>query len=283
MENGLLRQIQLIQLEIALEIKRICEENKIKYFLDSGTLLGAVRHKGFIPWDDDLDIGMIREEYEKFLKIAPEKINSAYEIQTWSNDLNYGNAFLKVRKKNTKYIEVVSQNQTINGIYVDILPYDIYPTNKVNQNKQGRKIEILKRMIYSKSHYKNWSNSKSTFQLIKRRAIYIPIQFLCFFFSKQKLITLYERVAKEYNNTDSDYVYEQTGATKYGKWVLPKKCIVNLSPMQFENHYFLAPMDYDLYLTSVYGNYMKLPPEKERYNRHSIIDVKLGDEDKNYE
>ena len=77
MDNETLRKVQLAQLEIAKEIKRVCDENNIKYFLDSGTLLGAVLHKGFIPWDDDMDIGMLRDEYEKFLQIAPEKLWAA--------------------------------------------------------------------------------------------------------------------------------------------------------------------------------------------------------------
>lgn len=78
MDNNTLRKVQLAQLEIAKEIKRVCDENDIKYFLDAGTLLGTVRHKGFIPWDDDMDIGMLRKEYDKFVKIAPEKLEKNY-------------------------------------------------------------------------------------------------------------------------------------------------------------------------------------------------------------
>ena len=82
MEQEVLRKVQLCQLEIAKEIKRVCEENGIGYFLCCGTFLGAVRHQGFIPWDDDLDMGMLREDYEKFLEIAPEKLDSRFCVQS---------------------------------------------------------------------------------------------------------------------------------------------------------------------------------------------------------
>lgn len=273
MDDNTLRKVQLIQLEIAKEIKRICEKNNISYFLDSGTLLGAIRHKGFIPWDDDLDIGMYRDDFQKFINIAPSELNKKYEMQTWMNDPNYGNAFIKIRKKGTKYVEKVASSQEINGIYVDVLPYDNFPPKKNDQRAQGLKIEILKRMIYSKSNYKNWNNSKSFLQKVKRRLIYVPIQIVCLFISKKKLIEMFNKVATKYNGIDTDKVYEQTGSTKYGKWIIPKKCIHNLDYVLFEGEKFLAPIDSDLYLSSVYGNYMQLPPENERYNRHSIIEV----------
>lgn len=278
MQNNNLRKVQLVQLEIAKEIKRICDMNQIQYFLDSGTLLGAVRHKGFIPWDDDLDIGMYRTEFNKFLEIAPSCIDPKYEIQTWQNDKNYGNAFIKVRKKGTRYVEKVSQKQQISGIYVDILPYDIFPENKRQQQWQGRRIEIIKRLIYAKSGYKNWEISSNLKSKIKRRLIYVPLQFMSFFVTKEALIKKYDVVATKFNNSTSTKVYEQTGATKYSKWVVPKECIFDLKLLEFEKEFFLAPQNYEVYLTSVYGNYMDLPPENQRYNRHNIIEISFGDE-----
>lgn len=96
MDKEVLRKAQMVQLEIAKEIKRICEENGIRYWLDGGTLIGAIRHNGFIPWDDDLDLGMLREDYEKFLVIAPLKLQKEYELLTWENNQKYPHAFAKV-------------------------------------------------------------------------------------------------------------------------------------------------------------------------------------------
>ena len=108
MERELLRKVQLTQLEIAKEIRRVCEENDIPYFLTCGTLLGAVRHQGFIPWDDDMDVGMLRENYEKFCRIAPEKLKPEYCWQSWYTDPNYALPFGKVRKRGTLYLEAKS-------------------------------------------------------------------------------------------------------------------------------------------------------------------------------
>ena len=105
MEQEILRKVQMTQLEIAKEIRRVCEENNIRYFLADGTFLGAVRHQGFIPWDDDMDLAMPRADYERFCRIAPEKLDPKYCLQTWYSDPNYALPFGKVVKRNTVYLE----------------------------------------------------------------------------------------------------------------------------------------------------------------------------------
>ena len=105
MEQELLRKVQLTLLEIAVEIKRVCEENDIRYFLSDGTFLGAVRHQGFIPWDDDMDMGMLRADYEKFCRVAPTALKPEYCLETWDLDAGYGLPFAKVMKRNTVYLE----------------------------------------------------------------------------------------------------------------------------------------------------------------------------------
>ena len=137
MDKATLRQVQLTQLSIAKEIKRICDDHDIEYFLDSGTLLGAVRHKGFIPWDDDMDIAMTRENYDKFLAVAKVELDSRFFLQTWETDKNYPMPFAKIRLNGTKYVEnVFEKAQMHQGIYVDVFPYDVWPQKKRKQKKE---------------------------------------------------------------------------------------------------------------------------------------------------
>ena len=135
MEKEVLQKVQKVQLEMAKEIKRVCDENQISYFLYRGTFLGAVRHKGVIPWDDDMDFGMLREDYDKFCRIAPEKLGEDYFFQTWHSDENYALPLGKVRKRGTLFVEAKSAVLQENGIYVDIYPLDFAPVGEQEQKK----------------------------------------------------------------------------------------------------------------------------------------------------
>src|SRR5690606_39008251 len=148
----IIRQTQLIQLEILLEINKICIKHNIKYILFGGTLLGSVRHSGFIPWDDDIDLAMDRENYDKFLKVAREEIDDRYTFQHYETDRKTIFPFLKIRKKGTKLIETVTENLDMDhGIFVDIFPLDDY---EINNNKIKFKVILIKliNFIYRKSH-----------------------------------------------------------------------------------------------------------------------------------
>ena len=144
MKEVTLRQLQLAELDILLEIDRVCTENNIKYFLDSGTALGAVRHKGFIPWDDDIDICMMRDDYEKFIRLAPEKLSQKYFLQTLKTDPGYNKLHAKVRKNGTVFKEDANLMRNMNhGLFVDIYPFDYLP-------KHGKKLFILLNEIFQK-------------------------------------------------------------------------------------------------------------------------------------
>lgn len=272
-----LRKVQLVQLEIAKEVKRICLLNDIDYFLDSGTLLGAVRHKGFIPWDDDIDIGMKRLDYEKFISIAGNEIKKDFLLQTWQSDDNYALPFAKVRKNNTVFIERgAEKSKAHNGIYIDIFPYDSYPISDIARLKQGTLLYIIKRMLLAKCKYTPWAGDSKEKRIIKT-IVYFFLQIISIVYTKKSLISKYNSVAQKYNNdkNKSHLMYEQAGAARYGEWVVPESCFNDFIELKFEDTFFQCPKEYDIYLESVYSNYMELPPEEERINRHQVLEVKF--------
>lgn len=267
MDRKTLHIVQRYMLEIAKEIKRVCDENGIHYFLDSGSLLGAVRHHGFIPWDDDMDIGMLRDDYERFLNIAPEKLDDHFLLQTWDNDPGYGLPYAKVQLKNTIYLENNAENVNCNhGIFVDVFPYDNFPDKP--DKKQGKALYFYQILMKAKCKYKPWKQYEKT--NIKKYVGYIPVRFIALFVSKKNLIQKYDVLAEKYNYQPTKNKYSQ-GASHYEEWVMPSKVLENLTSIPFENIQFSVPEDYDTYLTQVYGDYLKLPPEDQRENRHGII------------
>ena len=270
MDKETLRRVQLTQLEIAKEIKRVCEDCGIEYWLDSGTLLGAVRHKGFIPWDDDLDIGMKRDDYERFLELAPQRLNPQFHLQQWETDPGYGLCFAKIRKAGTVYIENKTQRSSAeNGIFVDIFPYDHFGNDPKGQ---GWPIKIIKTMMMVKSGINTWIEEDSI--NYKRLMKNIPPMMISPFFSRKKLIQKYTALATQYNTQPAEFYFPQ-GISNYGRWLIPVSAVEEVMDAPFEDATFRIPKGYDAYLTHAYGDYMKLPPEEQRENRHQILEVKF--------
>lgn len=270
MEQEVLRKVQLTQLEIAKEIKRVCEENGIGYFLCCGTFLGAVRHQGFIPWDDDLDMGMLREDYEKFLQIAPEKLDSRFCIQSWYTESNYALPFAKVRMRNTLYLEAKGTQLEENGFYVDVFPFDYAPAGEEAQRLHAGKLCSLFRTKLMRSHCKPWmDNDRINW---KKRVGYLYYQLRSLVISGETLARQYDTIARSV--PEGNVLCRQRGLSRLD--VYDREWYREYAEYPFEGVLFRGPKQYDAVLSAQFGDYMTLPPEGQRENRHQIVKVEFS-------
>lgn len=266
-----LRKVQKLQLRILKDVKRVCEKYNIRYFLDAGTLLGAIRHGGFIPWDDDLDIAMERSEYERFIQVAQSELGTEYFLQTQNTDEHYGLPFAKVRLLGTQFLENKSKkSKAHNEIFIDVFPYDTMPAESFAQKKAAFQLKLLSHLNLIKHGYQVWSG-ESTANMIK----FLPFRLLSLVFSRQYIKNKMEQIITEENKKKSQRVWIQDGQN-YMRWNYPAELLGQFSEHVFEDESFPIPAEYDAWLKMTYGDYMQLPPEDQRGDYHQIITIKFG-------
>ena len=253
---------------MAREIRRVCKILNVQYFLIGGTFLGAVRHKGFIPWDDDMDVGMMREDYERFMREAPKLLSDDFYLQNWDTDPEYPFSFGKLRLNGTIVVEKMNAGTASHkGVFLDIFPYDNVPENVEQQRRQARRIFVLKKMMWIKKGYGKQLQNDGFKMWLK----YNGARFLTCFVSYKWIKQTYARELTRYNDHRTErmfisclYSYEKSSV--YRRW------LEDLSEYDFENEKFLAPRDYDAFLSTLYGDYMQLPPEEKRHT-HEIKEL----------
>ena len=224
---------------------------------------------------DDLDVSMMRNDYEKFLELAPAIISEQYEIISWADE-GYAHPFIKIIKKGTIYKEDKDgSNNSKNGIYIDVFPYDIFPENRKKQLSQGSVLMFVRAIIRAKCKCKTWKTHKGVniVKYIKN----IPIRVISIFLDKKTAVKLYEKTSIKYNREKSNYLFIN-GAFKYGEEIHNAECFSKFANYEFEGEYFKGPLNSDRFLKELYGDYMQLPPEEERYNRHMIVELSFGEE-----
>ena len=268
----MIKRIQLEELGILDEIVRICNKHNLTYFLIGGTLLGAVRHGGFIPWDDDLDIAMPRHDYNAFIRLCKSELNQAYLLQDQHSEENYWAPFIKIRKKHTIYQEDLPFSVQEMGFWVDIFPLD---------NSRGRThlIEKTKRKILVYLSYTikykefNKKDSKLLPNGILGKTAIIITRFVLkkiFCLKDTAILDIYASIAQSQINHPP---YLVNHGSKYGvvKQTIPTNKYFPASELMFCGKIYSVPRDYHGVLTSIYGEkYMQLPPEEKRVTHNPV-------------
>lgn len=260
-----LHKVQLCQLDLAVEVKRICEKHNLKFTLTYGSLLGAVRHKGFIPWDDDLDIAMLRSDYEKFINICKSELDDQYILCTYETDKNYGNYFAQLRIKDTVYSQKISENLKVeNGVFIDIYPYDFCSENKIIQCFECNLFKSYRIALLLNKGY-NINKFPIIIKIIKR---------FCCLFSPDTFIKMMNKICRK--RKSSKYICSFSGPYK-SRECIPRSYFDSFELCKFDNQLLPILSDSKKVLTQWYGDYMILPPPEKRENRHEIIKVDFGE------
>lgn len=257
------QDLKQIGLEILKYIDEICKKNNIKYFLGFGTLLGAVRHRGFIPWDDDVDICMLRSDYDRFINIMQQQ--NIYNLISMETDADYYFSFARVSDKKTKLVLDGMREIHNLGVFVDVFPIDTAPPVSEREqwfatyNKYRKQVLCT---IPKTAKYSSYSKNAIK-QIIKR----FPFRIIWGVNNFQKYRIKFQEWIKKYNGTDSHE--SMISYTPYGmKAIFDSSIFYNTTTLIFENEEFLVPAKYEEYLNIIYGDYMKLPPIEKQVTHH---------------
>lgn len=256
--DGRLRQAQLKMLHMLKQVDNLCRKHQLEYWLDAGTLLGAVRHQGFIPWDDDMDIGMPRESFEKFLKIAPNELPDDIWLQTSQTDPGFYNMAtpLKIRDRNSRYLEKHEHGNEpyVQGIFIDVFVYDQLPENP----KIRKRYKFLAKKII-----RVLSAKQSAVALGHHAAVYKTLGKILSVKWLEKKLNHLIRQSQQMNSS-----YLGRGYQCVGKNCLKREDIYPLKELLFEGEFFLVPCNVHELLVQQFGDYMTPPPEHQRVLRH---------------
>ncbi len=278
--DDILKKLQRTELEIYNDFAKFCDENNINYYATYGTVLGAVRHKGFIPWDDDMDVGMLREDYEKFLKLTKNGMGDKYDVLSIENTDGYVMTFAKVIKKGTTFVEATDTDRTYHsGIFIDIFPSDNTVMDEKIRSKQIRKTFMWARICVLTT-YKTPKLPKGMTGW-KKKVAHFGCTCIYYFLKICNMNKLwaykhYMKHATKYNNEDTGIFMDLALMYSPDRLLVKKENAFPLTELEFEDSTIKVFKEPKIYLENLYGDYMKLPPEEDRHDHFAAV-LDFGD------
>ncbi len=282
-----LKKIREIELDLYHQLARICKKYDLKFVTGFGTTLGAIRHKGFIPWDDDMDFLMPRKDYEKLIEVAGEELQHPYKLLEPRLTDGYVMSFAKLERDDSTFVEAVDKHFTYHcGIYIDIFPMDYWPKDEKKRDKVAFKCYVLLKLCvlatYARPKFpKNLKGIKKLFSIIGCAMISGILKL--FRISTRKLYKKYLKKASSTSREDADgYVTDMTWCWIRNKHMfgLQYKDEDLFTPLyvDFEDDKIPVPEKYDSYLKIAYKDYMKLPPEGSRHSHKPAVLIFPGED-----
>lgn len=267
------KKVQTIELKMLVKFDELCKKHNIPYTLAGGTMIGAVRHKGFIPWDDDVDVYVLRDDFNKMRDAFPKELQGTKIFyQDHKTDKNYYYQFDKLRMNDTVFKETFLENHKINhGVFIDIFPIDYIPNNVILRFSQYVEYRLMRLILMCK--YINLDARKG-----KKRYVAFIVRMLFFRVNLDKLYHRSERIAQRYlkNKSECKFVRNLNSLGSDGiKETYPLKYFKKFKKIEFESNLLSISVYYDRMLKMIYGDYMEIPPKSERKTRHDLAELKL--------
>lgn len=272
MSNANMDLLHQVDMDIAKEVLRICEKHGLTYYMLGGTMLGAIRHKGFIPWDDDIDLGMPRDDYERFLEIAPQELAAHLKLVNYRTDPNYMYYITRILDTDTTVIEErIGNDNKYTHASIDIFPIDGTPNNPIARKIYFFRVmyhRALMSLCYKDSIDRKRKRSKKE-QLLLWIMEHIPVDKLTTPYKQKCKI---DKLLRKQKIQGSKYIGNIMGAYRTRE-IVPAEYYGEGAMYPFEDMQMRGLAMYDEYLTYTYGDYMQLPPEESRKTHFKILKI----------